>query len=456
MSKVEKFSRIIIKRSSLSGVTATIPLTGPGGIEDHTLLPAWNNSDIYAGEFFLNGQDEKLWIRVNSTTIRRIAFYDELSSGITSGTSGTSGINGSSGSSGKDGSSGSGSTISFVNNSGLEYVSPSTARTIYNTAIDPLSISPNTVGGITAGTTAGSLTGKTMVEIIDDLLFPIVLPTYTIPEIVISSPIGLIQEVGSIISPVLTLDGIKNDAGAFTLLNILRGASTILANPSPTITSAPNIVNQFGYTNINNPNYKYSSIYTDSNFTIPITTSTNPSSTVYHGNGSYNIGLTKKTNKGVFDVRPFLIRSSSNPQASATGFNSNNITINGWYPYFYGKSPTSVSAANVVSIIQSGIANKVVNNASDTITNIIYNAHGEWLWFAIFSPFPNKTIWSEVNQPLNNGKIGLVIGGPNPDLFSAPTILPVNSPDGNWNGINYKIYVAQKVTTIGICQVSVI
>ena len=350
------------------------------------------------------------------------------------GTSGSSGANGSSGTSGANGSSG---------------------ASIYTSPLNPLTEAPITVGGFPAGTTVGSLTGQSYNNLIDELLFPTVNPTYTIPTLLISSPIGLSQEIGSIISPDLTLIGAKNDAGAFTLLNILRG-TVISTTSSPTTGLTTNISDQFGFPDPNNPNYNYSLLYTDG-YTIPSTATVTPSSTVYNGNGSYNIGLTKKTNKGVFDVRPFLIRSSSNSQASATGFNSNSITINGWYPYFYGKSSSSVSASNVVSIIQSGFGfSKVIGNAANTITGLAFNAVGEWLWFATFSPFPTKTKWLDANNALNSGNIGLIIGGPNPDLFNAPAILPINSADGYWNGINYKIYVAQKVTTAGTYQVSVV
>jgi len=75
MSKVEKFARIIVKRTIIPGLSAS---TAPSA--DHTLLPAWSTSDIYVGEFFLNEPDQKLWIRVNDTTIRRVLFdYDLLS-----------------------------------------------------------------------------------------------------------------------------------------------------------------------------------------------------------------------------------------------------------------------------------------------------------------------------------------------------------------------------------------
>lgn len=73
MSKVEKYARILIKRTIIPGLSAT---TSPS--DDHTQLPAWNTSDIYVGEFFLNEPDSKLWIRVNDTSIKKVLFEGDI------------------------------------------------------------------------------------------------------------------------------------------------------------------------------------------------------------------------------------------------------------------------------------------------------------------------------------------------------------------------------------------
>lgn len=78
MAKSEKYSRIIIKRSNISGVVPTIPLTGVTSYNDHTLSPAWRTSDLYVGEFFLNQIDERLWIRDNETNIKELLFTDGI------------------------------------------------------------------------------------------------------------------------------------------------------------------------------------------------------------------------------------------------------------------------------------------------------------------------------------------------------------------------------------------
>ena len=49
----------------------------------------------------------------------------------------------------------------------------------YNTSLDDEFTVPNTVGGITGGTTVEQLKGKTITSIIDDLLFPTINPTKT-------------------------------------------------------------------------------------------------------------------------------------------------------------------------------------------------------------------------------------------------------------------------------------
>jgi len=80
MSKVEKYSRVIIKRNTVPGDVPTIPALGSSH-DDHTLLPAWRTTDIYIGEFFLNEVDENVWMRVGENTIKQLYFIED--SGLT-------------------------------------------------------------------------------------------------------------------------------------------------------------------------------------------------------------------------------------------------------------------------------------------------------------------------------------------------------------------------------------
>jgi hypothetical protein len=76
-----------------------------------------------------------------------------------------------------------------------------------------------------------------------------------------------------------------------------------------------------------------------------------------------------------------------------------------------------------------------------------FSASGQWIWFAIYDSIAAKTTWYET--ALNNGTIGGAT-----DLIAAPTTLALNSPTSLWSGVNYKIYVAQKVTTIGTATIA--
>lgn len=461
MSKLERYARILVKRTDIPNLSAS---TAPS--DDHTLLPIWDESDIYEGEFFMNLEDEKLWIRTKYG-IKKVLFDTDINSGgtfvdhyVVSGSfdsgSGILTLDNQTSTpvivSGFTTGGGGGGDIDFLPNAGLQYYdSTLSAQTIYNTLLDTSLTVPNDVGGISAGTTVDSLSGKSLVGIIDDLLFPTVSPTYTIPTLSINN-VTETYEVGVTLSPSLTMTGRKNDAAAFTSLALIKnyngGGESLLSSNIPVGTLTTAIPPQFGYSDPNNPNYNYALSYTDSGLIIPAPSSTSASSVIYGGSSVYGAGLPKQDNKGDYDARTPAVRSVNATQAASSTLTPSNRTLYGWYPYFYGISGTSVSFSDVVNIIQSGSDfTKVVATGSGTL-DMTFNAVGHWPWFAIFSPFSTKTAWYVT--PLNNGNIGT-----NPtDLFSAPTTLSVNSPDGYWSGINFKIYVAQKITTMGVCEIT--
>jgi len=277
-------------------------------------------------------------------------------------------------------------------------------------------------------------------------------PTYTLPTINITSSIPTTNEVGVTVNPTLNINGIKNDAGAFNSLTLFKnynggGASQIATTASPTVTSATAIPAQFGFADPNNPNFNYNLAYTDAGLIIPAPVSTSASSVIYTNTSSYLAGLRKKDSTGVIDTRSYSVRNTNAPQSASSSLVSLNLNFDGWYPYFYGVQAASVTFADVVALIQAGSGTKVVSSGAGGL-NMPFNAIAEWCWFAIFTPFITKTNWFE--NALNQGSIG---SSPT-DLFSAPTILPVNSASGYWTGINFKIYVANKVTTLASAIIS--
>lgn len=74
MSKEVKYSRLILKRSDVTTLSAT---TAPN--TDHTSSsPSWESTDVYVGEMFLNTNDQKLWVRTDSS-IKEIPLLDNES-----------------------------------------------------------------------------------------------------------------------------------------------------------------------------------------------------------------------------------------------------------------------------------------------------------------------------------------------------------------------------------------
>jgi hypothetical protein len=324
-----------------------------------------------------------------------------------------------------------GGNITVANNVGLT-ISSDELSTIYNTteADDVESVS---LGGLPA-TPASVLKTKTFVELLDEILFPIQNPTYTIPTISLSGSQTGTKEVGEIISQVLTVEAVKNDAGAVTEIEILRGKTQIDVDSSPTGSATTSLPDQFGYADPNNPNLEYSLNYADASYEVVL------GANEWKSEINYNAGLPKKTNKGSDDTTTPAIRSVNAPQAAGNDFVSNTITVDGLYPYFYFVSDSDLSASEVATEIANGNAVKVLANASGTITVDFGNETPKYLYLAHIAIDTSKTKWyiSELNQ----GNIG---GGS--DLFGAILTNNVNSPDSFWSAVSFKIYKSNFATT---------
>jgi len=324
--------------------------------------------------------------------------------------------------------------ISVVDNAGLSVESSLSGKilsTTYNTTLDPALATPSTVGGITAGTTVAALSGKTFVQFVDDLLFPIVLPTYTIPTITMTGISSGIREIGSTISATLSVYGDKNDAGAYSQLRVLRNGLLLQTDTTLTPTPITNIAPQFGYADPNNPNYRYTipTPYSES-YVIPY--GSYPGTTTYRGDGNYGAGVAKQNNKGSFDVRTPAVRSGNAPQASSANFDSDVATTTNIFPYFYGTSATLPTASSVAALIAAGSGTKVVQSASGTLS-IPYNVGlpGLYIWFAYFSSYTTKTKWW-----VNDFDAGSIDGS-----FISPAVTQaVTSPESYWTTINFKIH----------------
>lgn len=324
-----------------------------------------------------------------------------------------------------------------------------TIDTTFNSSVDDDLEVGTTVGGVASGTKASALKDLNMVALMETILFPTQLPTYTLPTSALSlSGFATSQEIGSEISPSSSLTGVKNDAGAISNVTIEANLNSAgysnLATGAGTATTPANVPDQFGFTNPNNPNAGRTLSFTQDSYQVPAPSSGTRSVFQYRAKVTVGAGSAKKDNKGTDDTRS--AGTSVNSPQSARTITSSVSTRYGYWPYYYGKSSSQQTAAQVEALIEGGTyVSKQVKNSSGTLS-MSFGASGEWVWFAIPDGFANKTKWYV--DATNNGDIG----SNSTDLFAAGSVRSITSEDGYWTK-DYKVYVAQKVTTIDAVQI---
>ena len=393
-------------------------------------------------------------------------------------------------------------SITPVANGGISYTAPNISA-VYNTALSGTAIkTEKAVGSIAAGTTVNDLKGKTIVELFDSIFFPVQLPTYTIPTISMSGTVGIvagIKEIGTSISGTTSVTGIKNDAGVFTALSLTRtvnGTATIIPGLTlQTVSPPPDPVGNAGCFGYQNPNDvlgiddQYHGVgkyitYTIPSYTIPLPGSGQTSSTtVFSGTGDYDAGLAKQNNRNVTDTTTPAVRSTTAPQDAATNFaTTNNITITGIYPYFFGtytEGSTAPSSSVIKSLIEAlpwssvtayvvgnfvksgttlykcilactniavtnatywtnvGNCTKVISVASSDLSITYGNGSDfRWWFFAYNDLYTSKNYWTEVGSTIAKN---VAIGGD----YTISTNISLTSPDALWSNIPFQIYISK-------------
>jgi hypothetical protein len=305
-----------------------------------------------------------------------------------------------------------GTTFTKINlepNTGLEFNLASNLQTKYNTLITDAT--PSQTINLLTSKPASIWKTKTIVQVLDEILFPANLPTYTIPTLVLTDTLDPILEVGKSVTNNLSLVGTKNDAGNFTSLRILKqGVQITSSTPPPGLTATLN--------------------YADS-FLVPVGVTT------WTGKASYEQGVRKTDSQGVEDARPYALLSSNNPQQLNNDFTSNSTSIDGIYPIFYGVSDTKLTSTEIRNIIQAGTANKVLTKANGAIS-IAFDAQDKFIWFAHAGVYPNKTKWF-----VTSANKGNILGAS--DLFSSSISILTQSPNLYWQ-VNYSTYISNFAT----------
>ena len=310
---------------------------------------------------------------------------------------------------------GSGSTT--ITTSGDTVIIDSTADIEYTLA-SPSNIE---VGGVPIGTV---LTGRTLEDIIEDMLVTVFFPTLVNPNNAFSDDAANIQEVGVTAATI-------NYTATFD-----RG---LITPPYGTSGFRSGIPTGYTYTgtdlNFSVASSSLSDVQAITGYTILAGTQT------WTNTVDYTEGEQPKDSEGNNYLSPL--------PSGTTG--SKSLSITGIYPWFYGTfaSGGAVAGANRPSPDQTLIngGTKVVAGSNGTIAVNNFAATGDdYVWFAIPSASADKFVWY-VNA-LSNGTIGGAVsaGG---NLFPSPAIdsaagISINSPTGLWSGINYDIYIANK------------
>jgi hypothetical protein len=346
-------------------------------------------------------------------------------------------------------------TISLTDNTGLVWTDDPTnteLQTLYNTLVPDEAVSVPVGGAVSHP--ASYWKTKTFVQIFDEILFPEQLPTYTIPTVGITGITGGTYEVGQVLSLNATITANKWDAGAFTILRMLKtvnGGSPTTSTPSITATTGAAFGTEFTFADPNSPNIQYTGTYTES-LTIPPPASGSTSTVTYEANGVHGAGLPKLTSLNATDTRTAACDTTSAPQSSCTT-SSSIITLTGLYPIFYGAIDNGLAhdASDVASDIQTGntstrTVTKDVSSATLTVTAAFGNKTQKWFWIAVPASYAAKTtyktVWNNIFAPLG------VSGAWN--IISASQ----NVTTALWSGIPYRIYMTNYVTdTTGSVQI---
>lgn len=104
-------------------------------------------------------------------------------------------------------------------------------------------------------------------------------------------------------------------------------------------------------------------------------------------------------------------------------------------PYYWGVSDTQLNANEIEHLILTNQCNSVFNYPNGDI-EIVWNAHGKYLWIAYEAYYQNKTSWFNTN--INQGNIGL-----GSDLFGQPTQFLLSTQTFS---VMYKFYITNYAT----------
>ena len=256
-----------------------------------------------------------------------------------------------------------GSSVSVADNSGITLTS-NTLATAYNTTIGNSVVSVS-VGGAPA-TAASVWKTKSIVQVLDDILFPTILASIGSAKsttLSVSGSSGTL-EIGSLISRTLT--------AAFSRGTIKDGSGA--TNPNPLVGAAT------GYT------FTGTGISSTSQVGNALTFN----SSVVSGSNQWSVSVAHDAGTGTYTDNKGVAGTNLNASRVAGTSTDTTTDITGVYPYYYLKSAAAITPASMVAAIQAGTATKVVASSTGTIT-VPYAPNSEFFAVAYPSSSPTKT-----------------------------------------------------------------
>jgi hypothetical protein len=278
--------------------------------------------------------------------------------------------------------------------------------TIYNTTIGD-AVTSIAVGGAPAQA-ASIWKGLTLVQALDTILFPTILASIQTAKSVALTVTGAsgLQEIGQTISRTLT--------ATFNRGLIQNGDNT----------TGPDLVGDAT---------EYTFTGTGISSTAQASNELSVSNTIVSGSNNWAVTVAHDAGTGdYFDNKGNVGTNLDASRVSGTATDSASApTITGIYPYFYLKSASPISAADMASAIAGGTATKVVGSSTGTLS-IPYNMSAQYLAVAYPATSTTKTVYYVT--ALDNGAITVV--------FNAVETQNVNSPDAYWSGVSFKVHTS--------------
>lgn len=205
------------------------------------------------------------------------------------------------------------------------------AKSEYESAIEDKTLAmPSAVGGIAKGTKLSDIEGKSINAILDDLLFPTVVPTFTAPTATIKlNGYAATQEVGAV-APTVDNFTVGYSAGAINLNGVKQA-------------------NRGGAQDVDNSFIYYGSSADNKDLPTAVTLG----ATTYKYRAAYGEGAQPKDNKGNDYGTPL----------AAGHVDSSAVSVNGTYPWY---ASTSAASAETPVVKQALVAWNATAGAMST------------------------------------------------------------------------------------------